>query len=222
MVDQLIQIDWAGCINSSDIDGALMVSIDIAPIEDGDNITIASGSPDPDIPASFAVPTVWYGTFTGDVDGAGKSFRRYFWQHKITRSLYENPNEPWTEICWMPISGAPFPGDNSSGLSGGGGQITQSLYDATAASGVESLKVDIGWYNGTDSDWQYRPEDWPHGFDYRTKAHAAGLNASLYMSATYHNCDLNTVACRDRELNALQTRYPTPAHFVTVTVSVTV
>jgi hypothetical protein len=53
----------------------------------------------------------------------------------------------------------------------------------------------------------YHANVWPSGFDYATKAHKAGLKASLYMGGTYKNCDLNTIEGRDSELNALLTRY---------------
>jgi hypothetical protein len=29
-----------------------------------------------------------------------------YWANKITRSLFNNADEPWTEICWLPTTGA--------------------------------------------------------------------------------------------------------------------
>jgi hypothetical protein len=64
----------------------------------------------------------------------------------------------------------------------GGGELNDSFYEATAATGVELLKVDYGWYD--NQTWQWRPKDWPKGFDYTPKAHKAGLKTSLYMGGT--------------------------------------
>jgi len=61
------------------------------------------------------------------------------------------------------------------------------------------------WY--TNRDWMFRPQVWPNGFDFASKAHKAGLKASLYMGGTYKDCDLTTIAGRDAELEAVLTRY---------------
>ncbi|QGQ94271.1 DUF4082 domain-containing protein [Paenibacillus psychroresistens] len=138
--------------------------------------------------AIFTIPSVYYGTYKGDIDDGGNSFKKWFWDFKVPRSLYNNPSEPWTEICFDPVGSTP-----------------QSTYDSIAASGVEAVKMDFGWYDGRN--WTYRPAEWPNGFDFATKAHNAGLKASLYMGGTYNDADLNTIAGRDAELSALTTRY---------------
>ena len=98
------------------------------------DVTIASGSSDPDVHSSFAVPSVYFGAFAGDVDAGTNSFKRWFWEHKVPRSLYDNPTEPWSEICWDPITGALFNGTAP--------RPDQSLYAAAAATGVELVKID--------------------------------------------------------------------------------
>jgi hypothetical protein len=169
-----------------------------------DYVTIAAGSTDPDIHASFAVPSVYYGTFQGDVDDGSNIFKQWFWREKIARSLHDNTNEPWTEICWEPVTGALFPGPARANVSGPG-ELPQSLYNLTAATGVEALKIDFGWYDARN--WTWRIKDWPSGFDFKTKAHIAGMNTSLYMGGTFHDVNLSTIAGRDVELAAIMERY---------------
>ena len=190
----------------------------IKPIEPADSaknllddfVTIATGT-DPDIHAVMSVPTVYYGAYQGSgADSGPNSFKAWYWEHKITRSLHAHANEPWTEICWAPLSGALFPGGRPAGWQNisGYGDIPQSLYNATAATGVESLKIDCCVYNDTENrDWTFRRRDWPHGFTYSQQAHLAGLHTSLYLGGTYRDANLSTVAGRDAELAAVRSRY---------------
>lgn len=153
--------------------------------------------------AIFTIPSVYYGTYQGDIDDGSNKFKKWFWKHKITRSLYHHADEPWTEACMQDIGG-----NGSTSITG---NTPQRVYDLLAATGVELVKVDFWdgtgkcWY--TNRDWQYRPEVWPHGFDFAAKAHKAGLKASLYMGGTYNDCDLTTIAGRDAELAAVAKRY---------------
>ena len=169
-----------------------------------DYVTIAADSADPDILPDVRVPTVYYGVFQGQQEAGSNSFKQWFWRHKITRSLYENENEPWVEQCWAPAGGAPFPGPGRANMSGAG-VLPQSVYNATAATGVEALKIDVGWYDARN--WTWRPKDWPHGFDYKEKAHLAGMNTSLYMGGSYQDVNLSTAAGRDEEFKAVLERY---------------
>jgi hypothetical protein len=143
---------------------------------------------------TFTIPNVYYGTYRGDLDDGCNRFKRWFWNHKITRSLHDNANEPWVEICLTPDGNTP-----------------QSVYDGLAAVGAECVKMDFWdasgncWYTGRD--WMYIASRWPTGFDFAQKAHNAGLKASLYMGGTYNDADLTTVAGRDAELAAIQWRY---------------
>ncbi|HEY3396164.1 MAG TPA: LamG-like jellyroll fold domain-containing protein [Armatimonadota bacterium] len=161
-----------------------------------ENVTRAPGE-------VFVVPSVYYGVYQGDFDDGGNRFKRWFWNYKITRSLHDNPGEPWIEVCMQEIGG--------NGSSSVTGDIAQAAYDRLAATGAECVKLDFWdgsgkcWY--TDRDWQFHPESWPHGFDFAAKAHQAGLKASLYMGGTYRDADLTTTAGRDAELEAVRTRY---------------
>ena len=151
----------------------------------------------------FRIPSVYYGTYQGDIDDGSNRFKRWFWNHKITRSLHDNKNEPWVEVCMQDVGG--------TGSTSVTGKTPQSVYDRLAATGVECVKMDFWdgsgqcWYN--QRDWMFRPEIWPNGFDYAAKAHKAGLKASLYMGGTYKDGDLTTTAGRDAELEAVLTRY---------------
>jgi hypothetical protein len=154
--------------------------------------------------ATFAMPAVYYGTYQGDLDDGANRFKRWFWNHKITRSLHDNKDEPWSEVCMQDVTS---PSGNASVV----GTTPQNAYDRLAATGVECVKLDFWdrsgkcWY--ADRDWMFHPENWPHGFDYTAKAHKAGLKASLYMGGTYKDVDLSTIAGRDAELQAVLTRY---------------
>jgi hypothetical protein len=155
----------------------------------------------------FLIPSVYYGVYQGDFDDGGNRFKRWFWNHKITRSLHDNTNEPWVEMCMREL---PEYG-KSKGSASVTGNTPQNSYDRLAAAGAECVKMDFWdgsgkcWYN--NRDWTFRPEVWPNGFDFAAKAHKAGLKASLYMGGTYNDVDLNTLAGRDAELAAVQVRY---------------
>ena len=112
-----------------------------------ENVTRAPG-------AVFTVPSVYYGTYQGDLDDGANRFKRWFWNHKITRSLHDNENEPWSEVCMQDLSS---PSGNASVV----GTTPQSVYDRLAATGVECVKMDFWdgsgkcWY--TDRDWMFHP-----------------------------------------------------------------
>ena len=151
----------------------------------------------------FTIPSVYYGTYKGDSDDGSNRFKKWFWNHKITRSLHDNAGEPWTEACMQLLGG--------NGVASVTGATPQSAYDALAATGVECVKFDFWdgtgkcWY--TDRDWTFHPDVWPNGFDYAAKAHQAGLKAALYMGGTFKDCDLTTKAGSDAELAAVSERF---------------
>jgi len=142
----------------------------------------------------FLIPSVYYGTYQGDFDDGGNRFKQWFWNHKITRSLHDHPDEPWVEMCFNPT-----------------GKTPQAAYDKLAATGAEVMKMDFWdgsgkcWY--TDRDWQFHSQIWSNGFDFAAKAHKAGVKAALYMGGTYNDADLTTLAGRDAELEAVLSRY---------------
>ena len=133
---------------------------------------------------------MYYGTYKGDLDDGSNRFKRWFWNHKITRSLHDNAEG----ALGRGLHAGDVWRNGSAGVTGG--KTPQSAYERLAATGAEWVKVDFwdgtgkGWY--TLRDWTFRPEVWPEGFDYAAKAHKAGLKASLYMGGTYMDCDLTT------------------------------
>ncbi|MCY3018174.1 MAG: GH36 C-terminal domain-containing protein [Planctomycetota bacterium] len=172
----------------------LRIATSVQPITE--NVTRANGE-------VFLIPSVYYGTYNGDIDDGSNRFKRWFWNRKITRSLHDNADEPWVEVCMQEIGG--------NGAAGVTGKTPQAVYDRLATTGAELVKVDFwdgtgkGWY--TLRDWAFHPEVWPDGFDFAAKAHKAGLKASLYMGGTYNDCDLTTTAGRDAELAAVLSRF---------------
>ncbi len=176
-------------------DDPLAFSIGVASLTN--DVSCADGT-------SFMLPAVYYGTYQGEVDDGANRFKRWFWDHKITRSLHDHADEPWVQVCMQDLSS---PGGATSIT----GSTPQSSYDRLAATGVECVKMDFWdgtgkcWY--TNRDWQFKPQVWPNGFDFRIKANKAGLKASLYMGGTYLDGDLNTIEARDRQLAALIQRY---------------
>ncbi len=151
----------------------------------------------------FLIPSIYYGVYQGDLDDGANRFKRWFWNHKITRSLHDNEDEPWVEVCMQDLGG-----NGSASITG---KTPQSAYDRLAATGAECVKLDFWdgtgkcWY--TDRDWQFHPAVWPDGFDFASKAHKAGLKASLYMGSTYNDADLKTIVGRDAQLAAIRSRY---------------
>lgn len=87
----------------------------------------------------FAIPSVYYGVYRGDIDDGANRFKRWFWNHKITRSLHGNPDEPWVEVCMQELGG-----NGSSSITG---KTPQSSYDRLAATGAECVKMDF--WDGT-------------------------------------------------------------------------
>jgi hypothetical protein len=87
---------------------------------------------------TFLIPSVYYGVYQGDIDDGSNRFKRWFWNHKITRSLHDNQDEPWTEMCV------------GNGGPGTTGASPQSYYDRIAATGVECVKLDF--WDGTGRD----------------------------------------------------------------------
>ena len=51
---------------------------------------------------TFRCPGIMIQAYQGDEDDGANHFRRWFWNHEVPRSLYENPNDPPVEICEHP------------------------------------------------------------------------------------------------------------------------
>ena len=187
--------EWElGGFTVSSASDPLRITASVRPITE--NVTRSNGS-------AFRIPSVYYGVYEGDIDAGSNRFKRWFWNHKITRSLHDNQDEPWVEVCMQEVGG--------TGSTSVVGKTPQSVYDRLAAVGAECVKMDFWdgsgkcWY--TQRDWTFHAENWPDGFDFAAKAHKAGLKASLYMGGTYLDCDLTTAAGRDAEFAAVLARF---------------
>ena len=62
--------------------------LQITPIADDDIVTIASGSSNPDVSSSFTVPTVYYGTYTGALDGGTNAFKKWYVSIILALKIY--------------------------------------------------------------------------------------------------------------------------------------
>jgi len=147
------------------------------------------------------IPSIYIGTYKGDIDDGGNKFKKWFWNYKIPPTMRENTNEPLLEIC-VP-----------------GWEAELKKFYATypvASWGAEMGKIDWDWLMIEPNDdwfgkeitkWLPRPVEWPNGMNAGTMTHENNLKLSLYMSQTYLWCDLATQEGRDLEKKALLERY---------------
>ena len=80
------------------------------------------------------MPPAYYGSFSGDINDGTNSFKRWYWEHKITRSMYDNTTEPWTQTPWAEGPITNFIGEFN-------GSVSQVLYNMTAALGIIVLEM---------------------------------------------------------------------------------
>jgi len=129
--------------------------------------------------------------------------KRWFWNYKITPTLKNNPGEPLIEYC--------IPGNEA--------QLTEYYKKYPVAEwGAELGKIDIDWLDGSGTDWTkgnfkkyafWKPDSvkWPHGMTAGEIVHRNNQKLSLYMNFTFEWNDIGTEAGKEREKNALLTRY---------------
>jgi len=160
---------------------------------DSKSITEASG-------AVFDVPSMFYGTYTGDTDTGSNEMKRWFWNHKMTPTLRSNANEPLVEAAIM--------ADSES--------LTKAFFSAhpTPSSwGVELIKEDQGWAdddgenNSFGYNWIPNASSWPNGMNLGRYCHDNGVKLSLYMANRYRHVDLGTSAGLRSEEEALLGRF---------------
>lgn len=89
---------------------------------------------------ALEIPTVYFGTYNGDIEEGSNAFKRWFYNTKSPKLLRENPNEPLTQM------------DMQVGL------------EVDRVGGIESVKWDNGWWadanhkiangwGGNEGDW---------------------------------------------------------------------
>ena len=149
------------------------------------------------------IPAVFFGTYTGDIDDGSNLMKRWFWNNKITPTLKNNPDEPLIEYC--------IPGTESQ-------LIDYYKKYPVAEWGAELGKIDIDWLDGAGDDWtkgnfkrysywQPDPAKWPNGMTGGNIVHNNKQKLSLYMNNTFEWADIGTQEGRDKQKNALLTRY---------------
>ncbi len=151
----------------------------------------------------FNIPAVFFGAYLGNTDDGSNKMKRWFWNYKITPTIKNNPDEPLIEYC--------IPGNEA--------QLTEyyKKYPVTDW-GAELGKIDIDWLDGAGTDWTkgnfkryalWKPDSlkWPNGMTAGNIVHRNGQKLSLYMNFTFEWNDIATVAGREKEKNALLTRY---------------
>jgi hypothetical protein len=151
----------------------------------------------------FNIPAVFFGTYIGDTDDGSNKMKRWFWNHKITPTLKNNPDEPLIEYC--------IPGVESR-------VIDYYKNYPVAEWGAELGKIDIDWLDGAGEDWTKGdfkrfaywvpdPAKWPSGMTAGDIVHSNKQKLSLYMNNTFEWADIGTQEGRDKQKNALLTRY---------------
>lgn len=151
----------------------------------------------------FKMPAVFFGTYVGNVDDGSNRMKRWFWNHKITQTLKDHPDEPLIEYC--------IPGNET--------QLTEYYQKYPVAQwGAELGKIDIDWLDGSSSDWTkgdfkkyafWKPDSlkWPKGMTAGDIVHQNSQKLSLYMNFTFEWTDIATKEGREKEKKALLTRY---------------
>ncbi len=149
------------------------------------------------------IPAIFFGTYVGDTDDGANKMKRWFWNYKITPTIKNNPNEPLIEYC--------IPGSEAA-------LIDYYKKYPVAEWGAELGKIDIDWLAGSGTDWTkgefkkyayWNPDSvkWPNGMTAGNIVHSNNQKLSLYMNFTFEWNDIGTQIGRDKEKNALLTRF---------------
>ncbi len=167
---------------------------------------------------TLEIPGFFIGAYEGDIDDGSNDMKNWFWEYKITRSLYENENEPHLEMGDIGITSE---------------LMQENLFDTwpDIADYLDVIKIDYIWTlpDGTnprvdkvqedtwtpDATRYYDEEKGKVYFGvYETiKDFAANdgidnpLYLSLYMADTYLGMDIGTKEGREAQLQALKERF---------------
>ena len=150
--------------------------------------------------ASLAIPGVFYGTYTGDIEVGSNHMKQWFYANHMTPTIKSTAAEPLVEYD--------IPANSTSDAT--------SFFAANALSswGVELAKEDYLWTSDSgDSNppfgdlWSPN-SGWTSGnMNLGSLAHNAGVKLALYMSNTYNGADLSTSAGVSSEESALEGRF---------------
>lgn len=160
------------------------------------------GTEDADL--DLTVPGMFFGAYQGTMDNGSNRMKDWFWKHRMTETMRENPEEPLIELH------LPFNSEEewSSYL---------NTHDV-ASWGVQLIKQDYWWTTPNsppadgsfrpelDTQWEPYPAKWPNGMVLGELAHKNNLKLSLYMCDTYQDTPLNDWTGRVKNYNALASR----------------
>ncbi len=165
----------------------------------------------------LSIPGFFIGTYEGSVDDGSNQMKDWFWNHKMTRTLYENENEPYIEIGVL--------GDRVAGI--------DKLFDIwpDLAEYVNVLKLDFGWTlpdevpSRSDKETEQK---WVPNSEKKEYVQSDGtinmgiydaiqrnltsdesdkeIFFSLYMPDTFEGVDIGTKEGREKQLEALKIR----------------
>lgn len=164
------------------------------------------------------IPGFFIGTYEGDIDDGSNDMKNWFWEYKITRSLYENENEPHLEMGDIGITSE---------------KMQTNLFDTwpDIANYLDVIKIDYIWTLPDDTNPRVdkvQEDTWlPNATRYydsekgkvyfgvyeTIKNYAANdgidneLYLSLYMADTYLGLDIATQEGREAQLQALKDRF---------------
>lgn len=152
----------------------------------------------------LTTPYMFYGAYVGDVDDGSNRMKRWFWNHRVPRSLRENPGEPLVELH------GPFYDE--------AGWSRYLKTHPLKSWGVDLIKMDVSWMMPGDfSNWanemQYMlgwkpyPAKWPNGMTFGRLAEEHQLLASLYLPNFCDGANITTEAGKKLQIQSLLERY---------------
>ena len=119
---------------------------------------------------TFTTPTIFIGAFSGGVDGAGNSLRRWVREVLDDRRTLRDPAYPlMVSNSW----GSGMAVDET---------LAHRMIEDAASLGLEMFHLDAGWFRGV-GDWRADPAKFPDGLAALADfAHRKGLRFGLWVS----------------------------------------
>jgi hypothetical protein len=120
----------------------------------------------------FTVPPSFIGTYSGNIDSAGNSLRKYLYNYSMPSVLRNDTSYP--KVQWNAFG--------ATGKSPGSWDSVQSKYypfiNSIAPLGFEEVMLDVGWWQGSEPVAD--PTDWPTMSAASAYAHNRGIRFGLY------------------------------------------
>lgn len=139
---------------------------------------------------AFETPTIFLGGFSGGVDAAGNTLRRWIREVLANPLTWTNPNYPLlVNNSW----GAGMQVDEA---------LARRMVHDSAELGLEMFHLDAGWFRGV-GDWYPNPKKFPHGLAaLADEAHRQGLKFGLWVDWTQAGLDTEPGALNARDAKA--------------------